>query len=125
MGLDLGDLVAEWLQDPTHHTWYMVFCFCLLILPVAIYALWYHREIRRTARGRKLMQHQGLSFPGTPGSMRGAGRLARDISSGKYGARVKRLQTRTYWFFAFWILACILAFGILLAADEMGPSPPT
>ena len=125
MGWNLSQLAADWLADPTHRDWYLLFCSCLLVLPMVGLSIWYHWNVRRSALGKRLMKRQGGANPGAPGSLKEGTAMARDIANGKYGAHVRRLQSRTYWLVALWVLACALAFGILIAADEVNrPAGP-
>jgi hypothetical protein len=45
--------------------------------------------------------------------------MARDIARGRYGSAAASTQKRVYWFFGLWVLANVLAFGLLFWADEV------
>jgi len=113
------EAAAEWLADSRNRDIYLAFCMAVMILPMVALTIWYHRQIRRTPRGRKLMERQRGAMPGTIAGYLGGFGMARDISRGRYGARVKQLQNKVYFVVAIWLVACTICFGVLIAADEM------
>jgi hypothetical protein len=121
--------IANALSDPVARGWYLAFCFALMVLPMIALSAWYHLGIRRTAGGRALMKRQTgnparSSITGAVRSTAEAGRMARDIAAGKYGAEVRAMQNRTYVIVALWLVANVVAFGILFWADEINRPAP-
>jgi hypothetical protein len=116
--------VFEALGDPTIRSWYLAFCFGLMVLPMAGLAWWYHANIRKTEGGRRLVQRHAQSppWPHDPEqaqhNLGEAAAMARDVASGKYGETARTIQNRTYWIVGLWLLANALAFGLLFWADE-------
>ena len=43
--------------------------------------------------------------------------MIHDISRGKYGEDARMMQNRVYWVVGFWLVANIIALGILIWAD--------
>lgn len=43
----------------------------------------------------------------------------RDIQAGRYGQHAKAMMTRVYWICGAWVLLNVVAFGILIWADEI------
>lgn len=118
------------LGDPAIRGWYLGFCFALLALPMIALSYWYHRRIGQTAGGRALMKRQGRSTIRPHGSMGDATRslsdgiaIMRDIASGRYGEAPKNMQNKLYVFVGCWVAANVIAFGILLWADEVNRAP--
>lgn len=109
------------LGDPAIRGWYLVFCFALLVLPMILLSYWYHRRIAQTAGGRALMQRQRASMI-RPYFSDGV-EIARDIASGRYGQSARTMQNKIYVFVGCWIVVNVIAFGILLWADEVNRSP--
>lgn len=72
----------------------------------------------RQKRNPPLVDRTGSLF-GATNQMGVAGKMAGDINSGKYGAEVKRLMTKTYWFFGVWTVVTILWFGFLIYVDAL------
>jgi len=107
--------IVRWLADPTMRMWYIGFCMFVMVAPMVLLSIWYHRGIRRTRGGRALMRRQNSMIDGGGDTLD----MARDISAERYGLGVKELQAIAYWVVAIWILTCILAFGFLFIADEM------
>lgn len=114
------------LADPTIRFWYLLFCFAIMILPMVGLSVWYHTNIHADGGGRKLMRRQNRSMPrkrrdlgSIPGSLKEAGRMARDINKGRYGDQARKMQVTVYWVVGVWLFANIVAFGILLWADEV------
>lgn len=121
--------VFEALADPTTRNWYMGFCFALMVLPMAGLSWWYHGNIGKSEGGRRLMERQARTPPIPRGTLGQAQRnlgeaagMARDIASGTYGERAHKMQNRVYWIAGLWVLANVLAFGILIWADEVNRS---
>lgn len=118
--------IAHALADPGTRDLYLMVCFALLVLPMIGLSIWYHRNINETEGGRRLMERQNAAPP-LPGggygaaqrNMRQAGEMARDIEAGAYGEAARRLQRKTYWFAGAWLLLNMLAFGLLIWADEV------
>lgn len=107
--------LAQALGDTAIRDWYLAFCFALLVLPILVASIWYHRRIGRSAGGRALMKRQrGASRNLSEGMA-----MMRDIKSGRYGKTAKTMQNRLYVIVACWIVANIIAFGILAWADEV------
>ena len=119
MGLNLTEILTKWLADPINRNWHLVFCMCVMVVPMLLLSIWYHWTIRRTGRGKKLMKRQTEAGTWTLGSLEEGSSMTRDIASGKYGAHAKKLQNKVYWVVGFWVVVCAIAFGILIAADEM------
>jgi hypothetical protein len=118
--------ILKALGDPAIRGWYLLFCFAVMVLPMIALTFWYHTRIRRTAGGRALMEVQDRAGPGLGRGflsaltgLNQAGRLAKDIAGGRYGGEVRRMQNRTYWFAAAWLVANVIVFGILFWADEV------
>ena len=109
---------ADAIRDPLVLKLYLAAGLGLLVLPMAALALWYHVRAGGTEGGRKLMEQQrrsnarGLAPQGTV-------RMARDISSGRYGEETRRLQHRTYGFVIAWLLANVIVFGALIWAQDL------
>lgn len=130
-GLELTSTVAvhpisQALSDPTVRFWYLLFCFALLVLPMVALAAWYHSTIRKGPGGRALMKRQTETPPlllrGPVGAIYNllvAGRMARHIAAGNYGDVVRRTQHQTYLLVALWLILNVIAFGILIWADEV------
>jgi hypothetical protein len=122
------DAMLAALSDPTIRGWYLLFCFTVLILPMAALAAWYRAAIRSTEGGRALMREQDRIGVRTRGivparlSLAAALRMGRDISSGRYGREAKRMQTLVYWAVGLWVAASAVAFGILIVTDEVNRS---
>jgi hypothetical protein len=107
----------------------LAFCFALMVLPMIALSAWYHLRIRRSEGGRALMRRQAGNHPrtsitGAAQSAAEAGRMARDIATGKYGAEVRTMQNRTYVIVAIWLVAILVAFGILFWANEINRPAP-
>ncbi|MGH6925795.1 MAG: hypothetical protein ACRED5_18875 [Propylenella sp.] len=114
------DALTGWLADPVVRGWYLTFGFALMILPMLVLALWYHRTIRATEGGRALMRRQMRHSPSRFRPNIGEGlAMARDIEAGRYGPEAKAAQHRVYWFCGAWVVALTIAFGLLLYADEV------
>jgi hypothetical protein len=121
------DAVLQALADPTVREGYLLFCFALMILPMIGLAWWYHSRIRNTAGGRALMgaqQRHGVSMHRNDrgaaiGNLRNAVGMAKGISAGRYGGAVRRMQNLTYLIIGIWVVVLIVAFGILVWADEV------
>jgi hypothetical protein len=45
-------------------------------------------------------------------------RMARDVSSGRYGVEARRMQNWVYGLTGLWLVLVIAYFGVLLWADE-------
>ena len=115
----MSERVANWLADPQVRDAYLVFCMTVMILPMIVLTIWYRRSIRRTARGHELLERQSEEYTSGTDALQ----MLRDISGGRYGQDVKRIQHRTYWVVGLWLLANVIAFGVLLIADEMNRPP--
>ena len=120
------DAVLRALADPTTRLWYLAFCFAVMVLPMIALGYWYHSRINSTPGGRRLMKRQARSAPRPRGSLDQAARnlsdaesMSRDIEAGRYGLGARQMQRRVYWIVGIWVLANVLAFGILLWADEV------
>ena len=48
-----------------------------------------------------------------------AAEMARDIASGHYGDKAQRMQSTVYKVIAFWLLACVVMFGLLIWGMEL------
>ncbi|MEZ5785857.1 MAG: hypothetical protein R3D62_05115 [Xanthobacteraceae bacterium] len=101
------------LGDPATREWYLVFCFALLVLPMIALSYWYHTRIKRSKGGRNLMAKQATR-PNLPDGIS----MMRDIASGRYGQSARAMQNRVYVLLGCWIVVNVVAFGILLWADE-------
>jgi len=121
--------MQEWLHalgDPVIRDWYLGFCFALLVLPMIALSFWYHRRIEQTAGGQALMKRQRRSAVRPHGSLGDASRslsdgisIMRDIAFGRYGAAPRMMQNKLFVIIGCWIAANVIAFGILLWADEV------
>lgn len=119
-------MISHALSDPSVRGWYLLFCFALLVVPMVALAAWYHSAIRRGAGGRALMKRQNETPPlllRAPMvaiyNLLVAGRMARDVGAGRYGHAARRIQNRTYLLVALWLVLNVIAFGILIWADEV------
>ena len=111
--------IANRLADPTIHNCYLAFCLVVLVVPAVLLSRWYHRNIRGTKEGDELMRRQVTAAPRTRRGYADVPLMMRDISSGKYGKHVKKLQNAMYCMTGIWLVLCVIAFGILIVADEM------
>lgn len=118
--------IAEALSSPEVRDLYLIFCVALLVLPMVVMSIWFHRGINKSPGGRELMARQRGSCTWARGSLADAAynagdgvSIMRDISSGRYGNRAKAMMRRVYWFTGLWVLANAVAFGILIWADEI------
>lgn len=118
--------IAALLAVPAVRSWYLAFCFAVMVLPMIGLSVWYHRNIRATPGGRALMKRQNQSHHPARGSlwgavrsMRDASRLVKDIGNDAYGVEARRMQTVVYWFVGLWLIANVICFGILIWADEL------
>lgn len=107
--------IIEALGDPEIRDWYLAFCVALLVLPMAGLAWWYHRGIRKTEGGRRLMTRHEQAR----GDVTEAIAMFRDVRSGRYGHAVCALHARVYGFVGLWLVGNALAFGLLLWADAV------
>lgn len=115
------DAIFDLLADPAIRTWYLVFFFALLVLPITGLSIWYHAKVRGSAEGARLMDQQARMAPGSfrhlgavTRSIPQALQLARDISAGRYGERLKNVQRRVYWFVALWFAMNLVVLGLLI-----------
>ena len=115
-------IIADALVDPTGRTVYLVFCFLLLIVPMIILAIWYRLSMNRLAAGEAVLREQARIGVGTPGALQEAIGFGRDLAAGRYGADARRLQNTTYVLVTVWIVINVVAFGILIWADEVNRS---
>lgn len=118
--------IAEALSDPGARDLYLLFCLALLILPMVVLSIWFHRGINKSPGGRQLMERQRGSRTWARGSLADAAynagdgvSIMRDVSSGRYGNHAKLMMRRVYWFVGGWVLANAIAFGIMIWADEI------
>jgi hypothetical protein len=118
--------IAHALADPTVRGWYLTACLALMILPMAVLSIWFHRGIGKSSGGRELMRRQRGSRAWARGSLGDAAynagdgiSIMRDINAGRYGKHAKAMMGRVYWFVAAWIALNAVAFGILIWADEI------
>ena len=100
---------------------YLIFCMALMVLPMLGLAVWYHGRIHDTEGGQRLMQRHNARPVRSKGSINEAYRnldegaaMAADIEQGAYGQDVKAMQHKVYWFCGLWLLANIVAFGVLI-----------
>ena len=116
---------ARWLHNDTFSAIYILVLMAVMVLPMVLLARWYHGNINTTAGGRELMKRQNAGRVG-PRSLRGVGdgaSMARDISAGRYGDDVKRMQRRVYVYVLAWILGVAALAGPLIAAQALYPKP--
>jgi hypothetical protein len=120
------DAIAQALADPSVRGWYLVFCLTLMYLPLVGLAIWFHRNIKKSAGGRALMARQRGSNVRARASLGDAAltagegvSMARDISAGRYGKQAKTMMTRVYWITGIWVALNAVTFGILIWADEI------
>ncbi len=123
-------MIAHWLADPAIFTAYMVFALAVLIVPMIMLSLWYHKSVRRSAGGRALMNEQNAEPPLAHAAFLSrnfttAARLHRRISSGVFGKQVQNLQNRVYWLTGLWVLANVIVFGILIWAGPVKQAATT
>lgn len=110
---------AEWLvtSDGVNLA-YTIVLLAALVLPMAGLSYWYHRAIRRTGGGRRLMSAQNASahrptpYRNPGGQMRSAATLHKAVMSGDYGSEAKRMQITVYKVCAIW-LATLAVLGAL------------
>jgi len=114
----------RWIAGPAVQDWYLGFATGVLVLPILLIALWYHRNIGATPGGRALMERQGQlnQLPDLGGFAAGA-ELHRDITSGRYGAMAKSMQARLYLLVGCWLIANTVVFGLLIWAQEVVKTP--
>jgi hypothetical protein len=118
--------IAHALSDPVVRDWYLIGCLALLILPMVMLSVWFHRGIRHSSGGRALMRRQRGARLWARGSLADAAynagdgaSIMQDIRAGRYGQHASAMMTRVYWFTGAWVLVNALAFGILIWADEI------
>jgi len=118
--------IAALLANAEVRSWYLIFCFAVMFVPMIGLSLWYHLNIRSTSGGRALMDRQNRSHLSSHRSMwdaakslGGATDMARDIEHGKYGGDARRMQTIVWWVVGLWLIANVVCFGILIWADEV------
>ncbi|MGF1650081.1 MAG: hypothetical protein ACFCUN_06500 [Hyphomicrobiaceae bacterium] len=116
------DRLADIIQDPAAELAAILLAMVLLAGPMIWLAIWYHRTLRKTADGRALLD-ENSKWPANPHrlsarSLTGAARMARDIQRGRYGAKVRAVQKRTYWVIGLWVCLNVAAFALLFAAQE-------
>ena len=73
-------------------------------------------------QGRSPIRPHG-SFGDAARSLSDGVAIARDIASGRYGESARTMQNKVYMFVGCWIVANVIAFGILLWADEVNRAP--
>lgn len=120
------DSLLRFIADPAVRDWYILGCFALMILPILALTFWYHSNIGKTEGGRRLMERQNKSHVNPRGSLnqatrsvREAGGMAGDIESGAYGTDARSMQHKVYWTAGLWALVNIIAFGLIIWADEV------
>ena len=120
------DIILTALADSTIRGSYLVFCFVIMVLPMIALSYWYHSRIRETRSGRELIKEQAREGVGPHRSLvfafhdvQAAGRIAKDIAAGRYGAKVRQIQNRIYWLAGGWLIVNVISFGILFWADEV------
>ncbi len=106
--------VIDALGDPAVRAWYLAFCVALMLLPMIGLAWWYHQSIRKTEGGRRLMTRHARS----EGDLSEGIAMFRDVRSGQYGDAARAMHGRVYWIVGLWIVANVLAFGLLFCADS-------
>ena len=118
--------ILEWIADPAVRDWYLVFCMAIMVLPMIALTWWYHSNIHDTEGGQKLMRRQARTpprlnrFPVVKKNLvREVTDMARDIAAGVYGITARMMQYKVYWVVGFWLLANVIAFGLLIWADEV------
>jgi hypothetical protein len=118
--------IAEALADPATRAWYVAACFALMILPMIALSVWFHRGIGKSSGGRDLMRRQRGARTWARGSLADAAynagdgfSIMRDIRAGRYGEHAKTMMGRVYWLVGAWIVLNVIAFGVLIWADEI------
>ena len=104
-----------WIASPGVVGIWTALSMAVMILPMIWLALWYHGRIGGSAGGRALMEKQSRSHY-RPDR---AAEMARDIASGHYGDKAQRMQSTVYKVIAFWLLACVVMFGLLIWGMEL------
>lgn len=112
-----GFLLA--LGTPPLSDYFLAFCVAVMILPMVVLARWYHNNIGRTQGGRDLMQRQNRANVRAPAQLLSGIGMMRDIASGRYGSKARRMQIRVYQVVAAWLFANLVCFGLLLWAQEV------
>ncbi|WP_068460750.1 hypothetical protein [Hyphomicrobium sulfonivorans] len=98
----------------------------ILILPMIALSIWYHRNIKKTEGGRRLMGQQALTAP-IVGSLSGFATglsLGKAIEQGRYGDHARKMQHRVYWVTGLWFAALVIYFGLFIWADELNRPAP-
>ncbi|MBI1648920.1 hypothetical protein [Hyphomicrobium sulfonivorans] len=114
-------VLAELLRDPTAHAILLTIGMAILILPMIALSVWYHRNIKKTEGGRRLMGQQALTPP-IVGSLSGFATglsLGKAIEQGRYGDHARKMQHRVYWVTGLWFAALVIYFGLFIWADEL------
>lgn len=112
------DCIASALADPVGRTVYLVFCVLLLVAPMTALAIWYRVRIRRLP-GAQALEREQESVGVRTSRIRQAIGMARDVAAGRYGADVRALFNTLYVAVAIWALVNVVAFGVLIWADEV------
>ncbi len=122
--------LLRFISDPTVRDWYILSCFALMVAPMVLLTIWYHTNIGNTEGGRRLMNRQNRSrikplgsMSDAARSMREAGCMAGGIEKGEYGGHARSMQHKVYWYAGLWALANIVAFGLIIWADEVNRVP--
>lgn len=116
--------LARWTASDGVRDLWLTLSFAVMVLPMVGLSFWYHRRIRRTPGGRRLMAEQKANRPsiGNPG-LRASGRMARGIAAGTYGEDTRRLQSKVYMVVALWLAGCAIMFGLLLWGESLEQTP--
>lgn len=123
------EAIAIALRDETVFQVYVWAMMAVMIGPMLLLTVFYHRRVGRTEGGRRLMKEQARNAPATRNvgkslrNMTAAGGMDRDIASGRYGDETRRLQNRTYLYVGLWVLANVVMWAIPLVSMSMYPDP--
>lgn len=118
--------LADFLKDPTSRALTLAIGMAIMVLPMIALSVWYHRNIKKTPGGRRLMAQQGQT-PAIIGSLAGFATglaLGRAIEKGRYGDHARRMQHRVYWVTCCWIAVLVVYFGLFIWTDELNRLSP-
>lgn len=121
------ETIAIALRDDTVFKIYIAAMMAVMVGPMVLLTIYYHANISRSDGGKALMREQAKHAPGVSGgtaaNLGATGRMAKDISAGRYGQSVRRLQNKTYLFVALWLAANIVMWAIPMVSMSMYPDP--
>ena len=95
------ETIAIALRDDTVFKIYLAVMMAVMIGPMVLLTMYYHANVSRSGGGKALMREQEKHAPNASnprralGNLGAAGRMAKDISAGRYGSSVRRTR-RTF-----------------------------